>query len=369
MSATLSDDVETLKGLILHNPVHVKLEEAEEELESRLSQFYLLSNDEEEKFLHLYTLLKFKLLPGKALIFVNDIDQCYRLKLFLDRFSIRVAVLNADLPLGARLHIVNQFSRGVFDYLIATDDSISEEEEAAALDSSHKGKGKPKGKGKKRPSVHAARGIDFRDVESVVLFDLPRTVIEYVHRIGRTARAGASGSAVTLIAKEERDSFDAIYRAVEEGGREIRPFAINTEEADAFRYRVGDAYRSVTKLQIKEARATDLKREILQAAKMNQEVDSSNTDALDALKHDAPIPTTRSFSHLKNVPSYLNPTGLVMSETAMIVQQTAAANEARKRERLERTVTYAKPSKRPRTGGQAKRGPSGKRRDPLKSMK
>ena len=68
-------------------------------------------------------MLKLKLVKGKCLIFVNDLDRCYRLKLFLEQFSIKSCVLNSELPLNSRFHIVQEFNRGVYDYIIATDES------------------------------------------------------------------------------------------------------------------------------------------------------------------------------------------------------------------------------------------------------
>ncbi len=64
----------------------------------------------------------------QSLFFVNSVERCFRLKLFLEQFSISSAVLNAELPANSRYHILQQFNRGVFDYLIATDASIDEEE-------------------------------------------------------------------------------------------------------------------------------------------------------------------------------------------------------------------------------------------------
>jgi ATP-dependent RNA helicase DDX56/DBP9 len=50
-------------------------------------------------------------LEGKGLFFVNSLDACYRLKLFLEQFSIRSAVLNAELPLNSRLHTIQEYNR------------------------------------------------------------------------------------------------------------------------------------------------------------------------------------------------------------------------------------------------------------------
>lgn len=51
------------------------------------------------------------MLEGKGLFFVNSLDNCYRLKLFLEQFHIRAAVLNAELPLNSRLHTLQEFNR------------------------------------------------------------------------------------------------------------------------------------------------------------------------------------------------------------------------------------------------------------------
>lgn len=56
------------------------------------------------------------------LIFVNTVDEGVRLRLFLEAFGVRPALLNAELPLNSRSHILATFNRGVYDYLIATDD-------------------------------------------------------------------------------------------------------------------------------------------------------------------------------------------------------------------------------------------------------
>ena len=57
---------------------------------------------EADKFLLTYVILKLKLIQGKCIIFVNDVGRCYRVKLFLEQFSIKSCVLNSELPLNSR---------------------------------------------------------------------------------------------------------------------------------------------------------------------------------------------------------------------------------------------------------------------------
>lgn len=78
MSATLSDEVKSLKKLILSNPVILKLEESQLPSSSQLTQYHIKC-EEEDKFVLMYSLLKLGLVRGKTIIFVNSVFRCYRL--------------------------------------------------------------------------------------------------------------------------------------------------------------------------------------------------------------------------------------------------------------------------------------------------
>ena len=67
----------------------------------------------DDRYLITYALLKLRLLRGKTIIFINDVNRCYKLKLFLEQFSIKSCVLNSELPIQSRQHIVEQFNKGV----------------------------------------------------------------------------------------------------------------------------------------------------------------------------------------------------------------------------------------------------------------
>ena len=103
MSATLTDEIHTLKTAMCRQPAILKLEDAERDTDT-LTQYYVECT-EDDKFLLIYVILKLKLLHGKCLVFINDLDRCYRVKLFLEQFGIRSCVLNAELPLNSRYPI------------------------------------------------------------------------------------------------------------------------------------------------------------------------------------------------------------------------------------------------------------------------
>jgi ATP-dependent RNA helicase DDX56/DBP9 len=100
-------DVENLKQLILHSPAVLKLEDVEDTSESKLTQ-HSIQCSEEDKFLLAYFMVKMGLLGGKGIFFVNDIDRCFKLKLFFERFFIKAALLNSELPQNSR-YLLNLF--------------------------------------------------------------------------------------------------------------------------------------------------------------------------------------------------------------------------------------------------------------------
>eukprot|EP00981_Chlorochromonas_danica_P002366 scaffold455_cov155-Ochromonas_danica.AAC.4 len=430
VSATLSAELDKFKRLLLHQPVVLKLEEAQNT--NNLMQFYV-DMSEEDKYLALYVFLKLGILQGKGLIFVNDVNKCYKLKLFLQQFFISAAVLNAEIPLNSRTHILEEFNRGVFDYLIATDASVdtgeeddesdAEEEEHVSEDGEQLGSDddeeeeddeeneeeeeqeeEQRRPSKKSKSSHpsssssssanhhqadnedeygVSRGIDFQAVNFVVNFDFPVTAAAYIHRIGRTARGQSSGLALSFLlnphlatSSKERERAErevdllldiqsrqprlgrgaggagglvendhalaAIYTASEEAegtGGESQPSLLNfnRQELEAFRYRVEDVHRSITRVAVKEMRGAELRREILHSDKL-QSYFQERPEDLHVLRHDkAVLHPLRQKDHLRFLPDYLIP----QSMRALNVQTQGKNQKSNRRKNLKRKQSQA----------------------------
>lgn len=142
----------------------------------------------------------------------------------------------------------------------------------------HKRKGKSKEYG-------VTRGVDFVDVACVVNFDLPTSSRAYTHRIGRTARAGRTGMALSFVLPKdlwgknkavgclpgsERD--EIVFAKIEEEqaakGCKLKVYQFDMKQVEAFRYRMEDALRSVTRAAIREARVKELKTEFLNSDRL-----------------------------------------------------------------------------------------------------
>ena len=295
------------------------------------------------------------MLKGKGLFFVNTTDGGYRLKLFLEQFHVRSAVLNAELPLRSRLNIIEQFNVGNFDYLIATDessdvvmersndddddDSTDDEGEVEMMDSndkedgvkstSKKRKRQNNKKSKKKDSEYGvSRGLDFRGVSFVVNVDFPPSCQSYTHRIGRTARGGANGVALSLVTNDDEHE-EAMLQLVQESQpplpmgavanetlqseipdteemtnpnmeQQLQPTPLDFDlaEIEGFRYRVEDVSRAVTKVAIKETRAAELRAEILNSQRLQNHFEENPVD-LQILRHD------RLATHVSKVQHHL----------------------------------------------------------------
>jgi ATP-dependent RNA helicase DDX56/DBP9 len=147
-------------------------------------------------------MFKLGLIKGKTIVFVGDTDRSYRVKLFLEQFGIKSCVLNSELPLASRLHIVEEFNKNIYNILIASDET-----EILGSRKKEEGDARPKKKSKTDKDANndsgVSRGIDFLNVSCVLNFDFPATYKSYFHRIGRTARAGKSGTAISFIIPKE----------------------------------------------------------------------------------------------------------------------------------------------------------------------
>merc|ERR1719228_1601325 len=307
-SATLSPDVERLKKLVLHNPVTLRLSEPDLPDPSQLTQ-YVIKLEEVDKVILVYALFKLELIKGKTLMFVSSVDRCYKMKLYLEQFSIPCCVLNSELPVATRLHTVEQFNKGVYSVIVAADEKVLDEGEHLKKIEQKVDKDADASKRVKDKESGVASGIDFQFVANVVNFDFPPDPDSYIHRVGRTARGVQTGTALSLIHSGETELLEAVENHLAEvcgGDSQLKPYQFKMEELDGFRYRARDAWRSVTKIAIREARLKEIKMEMLNSQKLKSYFEDNPRDK-ELLRHDKALHTVKHQDHLKNVPEYIVP--------------------------------------------------------------
>jgi ATP-dependent RNA helicase RhlB len=166
-SATLSYKVTELAYEHMNNPVLIRIES--EEVTSKAIEQYAFCPANEQKIPLLVGILN-QYQPQRSIIFVNTKRCAELLEDTLNANGYKTAALSGDVPQDKRQRILNDFQENNITLLIATD--------------------------------VAARGLHIADVSHVFNYDLPQDVEDYVHRIGRTARFGASGVAISFICEE-----------------------------------------------------------------------------------------------------------------------------------------------------------------------
>lgn len=346
---------------------------------------------EEEKFLLIYVIFKLRLVKGKCIIFVADIDRCYRLKLYLEQFGTKSCILNSELPVNSRIHVVEEFNKGVYDIIIAsdehevlgdeedskTDEAVDDaEKDGETIETTENTPSKKKRKFvKKDKDYGVSRGIDFKNVACVLNFDLPTSSRSYTHRIGRTARAGQTGMALSFVVpadqyrKHKPTSIEAskndekvlakIMKHQAKKEKEVEPYNFDMSQVEAFRYRMGDALRAVTSIAIREARTRELRQELMKSEKLKRHFEENPGD-LHHLRHDGELRPAKVQSHMKHIPDYLLPKEGKKAITAGNVGHIGMGRSSENRIRKARALNKAK--------GRGKKS-AGRKSDPLKTFK
>ena len=182
-SATFSDDIRKLAQSLLKNPVSVDI--SPRNSAPALVDHQVYHVDSAAK----HPLLRRLIVDGdikQSLVFTRTKHGANRLAERLARDGLACVAIHGDKSQAARTRALSDFKAGRVRILVATD--------------------------------IAARGLDISEMPHVVNFELPHVPEDYVHRIGRTGRAGSRGRAVSLVGRDERDRLRAIERML---GRSI----------------------------------------------------------------------------------------------------------------------------------------------------
>jgi superfamily II DNA/RNA helicase len=167
-SATFSPEIKKLAQSYLQDPLLVEVARPNATATNVEQRFYSVGDDDKRQAVR--QILRERSIT-QALIFVNSKLGAARLARSFERDGLKTAALHGDKSQDERLKALDAFKRGEVDLLVATD--------------------------------VAARGLDIADLPAVFNFDIPFNAEDYVHRIGRTGRAGASGLAVSLATRED----------------------------------------------------------------------------------------------------------------------------------------------------------------------
>jgi ATP-dependent RNA helicase RhlE len=202
-SATFSPEIKRLSASYLQNPVLVETARPNETAANVEQLFFSVHEDDKRRVLK--QLVRERGIT-QAFVFCNSKLGCARLARSLERDGLRTTALHGDKSQDERLKALESFKKGEVDLLVATD--------------------------------VAARGLDIKDVPAVFNYDIPFNAEDYVHRIGRTGRAGASGLSFSFVDGDDKRLITDIEKLIKKKV-EFSPIELENESP-----RRGDRFNS-----------------------------------------------------------------------------------------------------------------------------
>jgi ATP-dependent RNA helicase DDX47/RRP3 len=188
-SATISEKVGALQRASLRDPVRVSIESESKTVSGLVQEWILVPAAQKDIFLVYY--LKDQFQGAKVIVFARTINKTQELAYLLRALGFSAIPIHGDLPQSARNLALGKFTSGERNILVATD--------------------------------VAARGLDIRAVDLVLNYDLPDNSETYVHRVGRTARAGNTGRAISMVTQYDAELWHHIERFLQRQLPQLRP--------------------------------------------------------------------------------------------------------------------------------------------------
>lgn len=239
-SATMTQKVQKLQRASLKDPVRVEVSGKYQTVEQLMQSYIFLPS----KFKDVYLVYIINELAGNSfIIFCSTCANTQRVSFMLRNLGFTAIPLHGQMTQAKRLGSLNKFKSKTRSILIATD--------------------------------VASRGLDIPHVDVVINFDIPTHSKDYIHRVGRTARAGRAGKSITLVTQYDVELFQRIETLI---GKQIPLYKTQDDEVMHLQERVAEAQR-LAKIQMKEQ--DEKKKQNGKFKRKNEEGGSDNEDKLD----------------------------------------------------------------------------------------
>ncbi|RPD82565.1 DEAD-domain-containing protein [Lentinus tigrinus ALCF2SS1-7] len=179
-SATMTDSVDELVRMSLNKPVRLFVDPKRSTARGLVQEFVRVRAGKESERSALLLALCKRTFKSRVIIFFRSKKLAHQMRIVFSLMDMKCDELHGDLSQEQRLKALQQFRDGHVDYLMATD--------------------------------LASRGLDIKGIETVINYDMPGQLAQYLHRVGRTARAGKKGRSVTLVGEADRKMLKAAIK-------------------------------------------------------------------------------------------------------------------------------------------------------------
>ncbi|OQD78542.1 hypothetical protein PENDEC_c001G07118 [Penicillium decumbens] len=199
-SATMTESVDKLVRVGMNRPMRLMVDAKKQTVGTLTQEFVRLRPGREDKRLGYLLHLCKEIYTGRVIIFFRQKKEAHRVRIIFGLMGLKAAELHGSLSQEQRIKSVENFRDGKVAFLLCTD--------------------------------VASRGLDIKGVETVINYEAPQSHEIYLHRVGRTARAGRSGRACTIAAEPDRKVVKAAVKAGKAQGAKIVSRVVEIEVAD-----------------------------------------------------------------------------------------------------------------------------------------
>ncbi|KAF7723561.1 nucleolar DEAD-box protein required for synthesis of 60S ribosomal subunit [Apophysomyces ossiformis] len=204
-SATMTDNVDKLIRMSLNHPVRLFVNPSNQAASRLVQEFVRIRAHRETDRSAVLMALCRKTFRSKVIIFFRSKAAAHQMKILFGLMGLNAAELHGNLTQEQRLEALERFRDNQVDYLLATD--------------------------------LAARGLDIKGIETVINYNMPTQFAQYLHRIGRTARAGRNGRSVTLVGEQDRKM---LKMAIKSATSPVKNRVVAAETVQKYRKKVED---------------------------------------------------------------------------------------------------------------------------------
>ncbi|KAL5534195.1 DRS1 [Sanghuangporus baumii] len=214
-SATMTDDVDELVRMSLNRPVKLFVDPKRSTARGLVQEFVRVRSGKESERPALLVALCKRTFKQGVLVFFRSKKLAHQMRVVFGILGMKAEELHGDLSQEQRLRALQLFRDSSVDYLMATD--------------------------------LASRGLDIKGIETVVNYDMPGQLAQYLHRVGRTARAGKKGRSVTLVGEADRKILKAAIKHASDADK-VRHRTIPTDQLALWSERLVDIRDEITEV-------------------------------------------------------------------------------------------------------------------------
>lgn len=207
-SATMTSKVDDLIRIGLQRPVRLMVDALKSSAAGLVQEFVRLRPGREDKRIGYLMHLCTKVHTERVIVFFRQKKEAHRVCIIFALCGLKAAELHGSMTQDQRIRAIESFRSGAASFLLATD--------------------------------LASRGLDIKGIETVINYEAPQSHEIYLHRVGRTARAGRTGRACTLAAEPDRKVVKTAVRAAKKQGAKIQQRSVDPSDADIWAKKVGD---------------------------------------------------------------------------------------------------------------------------------